>query len=283
MSISMHKRLAFGAALAAVTLLPLAAQAQRVSPLRDAPAIRKRLELRDTRLEFGPGFTTTLNQDFYHTLFATVKLGFHFNDWLSLSGFANFPVANIDTGFKDRVVGSEHPTPTPNLPREPTMSEANAALSEITLALGGQLEFTPFTGKFSFAGALFAHYDFYIFLGGGALGVKPTNASGLRSCDTPAPAADLNDPNAQVNRDRRSCAVNGFKPGGNIGVGFHTYFNEWLALNVDLRDMITHLNPAGRDVNGDGVADSADLTWTSTWMVGASLVVYLPFRASISP
>ena len=72
----------------AVTAVPLAAQAQRKSPLADAPAIRKRYELRASRLELGAGFGSTINQDFYHTLFLNLKLGFHINDWLAISGLA---------------------------------------------------------------------------------------------------------------------------------------------------------------------------------------------------
>ena len=45
-------------ALALTVSLPLAAQAQRKSPLADAPAIRKRFELRSTRLELGAGMAT---------------------------------------------------------------------------------------------------------------------------------------------------------------------------------------------------------------------------------
>ena len=41
--------------------LPLAAQAQRKSPLEDAPAVRKRYELRSFRLEAGAGYGTTIN------------------------------------------------------------------------------------------------------------------------------------------------------------------------------------------------------------------------------
>ena len=50
-----HRRLALVASPIAallITLVPLAAQAQRKSPLEDAPAIRKRVELRgDDRLD----------------------------------------------------------------------------------------------------------------------------------------------------------------------------------------------------------------------------------------
>jgi hypothetical protein len=42
----MQKRLAFLVVALSVFALPLAAQAQHKSPLADAPAIRKRLELR---------------------------------------------------------------------------------------------------------------------------------------------------------------------------------------------------------------------------------------------
>ena len=100
-----ENRLAFLVALS-VCAFPLAAQAQHKSPLADAPAIRKRLELRSTRFELGVGGATTINQDFYHSVFINVKLGFHITDWLSLAVFGGFAVANIDTGFQDSVVGS---------------------------------------------------------------------------------------------------------------------------------------------------------------------------------
>src|ERR1022692_2103559 len=103
-----HRRSRLSALLIAlaVTAVPLAAQAQRKSPLADAPAIRKRFELRATRLEIGAGFGTTINQDFYHTVFLNLKLGFHLTDWLAISGFAGFGVANISTAFQTDLVNS---------------------------------------------------------------------------------------------------------------------------------------------------------------------------------
>ena len=239
MKIWIRKRLPLLIALS-VTLVPLAAQAQRKSPLADAPAIRKRLELRDSRLEFGAGLGSTLNQDFYHTAFANVKLGFHFTDWLSLSGFADFAVANISTGFRDRVL--ETLTNSPSVSREPTSAQASAAMSQINQMFGGQLEFTPFTGKYSLFGKLFAHYDFYALAGAAALNITPTNAA-----VAPCSGAMFGD-----------CPVSGVKPGLLLGVGFHSFFNQWLALNVELRDILASINPAGRDVNGDGVANPLD-------------------------
>ena len=66
------------------------------------------------------------------------------------------------------------------------------------------------------------------------------------------------------------------------GLGLHSYFNHWMALNVELRDMLAKLNPSGRDTNGDLHATTADLTWTHTFIVSANLVFYLPSTPSIS-
>ncbi len=147
------------------------------------------------------------------------------------------------------------------------MDEANASMSKIKQILAAQLEFAPFTGKYSLFGKLFAHYDFYLFGGPGFLNVEPASA-GIPSCD---------------NNKTASCGVTGYKLGANFGVGIHSYLNQFLALNVELRDILAKINSSGRDVNGDGKANSDDLTWGSTYMVSLNLVLYLPATADISP
>jgi outer membrane beta-barrel protein len=259
-----------GVALAvalAVTAVPLLAHAQRKSPLADAPAIRKRYELRSTRLELGAGVGSTIDQDFYHTVLIDLRLGFHITDWLSIAGFAGFAAANLSTGFQDKVTGSLGTDPA-MLPREPTRQEALASMEKIKTVLAGQLEFTPFTGKYSMFGKLFAAYDVYLFVGPGLLNVEPTNSANLMPCTSTSSSF--------------SCGESGFKFGANFGVGFHSYFNQWLGLNIELRDILAQLNPSGRDVNGDQKANTADQAWNHTYMFGANLVVYLPTVASIS-
>jgi outer membrane beta-barrel protein len=264
----------------AMTAVPLAAQAQRKSPLADAPAIRKRYELRATRLELGAGLGTTLNQDFYHTMFLNLKVGFHITDWLSLSAFGGFAVANIATTFQNDLVSSLHPTDMGQPINEPLRTQATASMQKISSILGAQLEFTPFTGKYSLAGKLFANYDFYAFGGPGLINVAPTDASSLTDCGSimQLPPTASGGPGGPF-----SCKVSGAKFGANFGVGLHSYFNEWMALNVELRDILAQLNPSGRDNNGDGVANANDLTWSHTFMVTANIVFYLPSTASISP
>jgi outer membrane beta-barrel protein len=263
---SLARRLSLIVALA-VTALPLAAQAQRKSPLADAPAIRKRYELRKTRFEIGVGGASTINQDFYHTFFVGAKAAFHFTDWLSLAAFGDFAVANAATGFQGSVTDALGDAPP--IDREPTPAEAKASMQKITNILGAQLEFTPFTGKYSLFGKLFASYDFYGFAGGAVISVKPTDES-LPAC--------------QDGKDLSvfSCKVSGMKPGGTLGVGFHSYFTNYFALNVELRDVIAKLNPSGRDVDGVGGANNSDLTWTHTLVVGANLQFFFPTAPGVS-
>ena len=257
----------------AVTVVPLAAQAQRKSPLADAPAIRKRYELRASRLELGAGFGSTINQDFYHTLFLNLKLGFHVNDWFAVSLFGGFGVANVGTTFRSDLLGTLNNTP--QAPFEPTKTDAENSMQKINSILGAQLEFTPFTGKYSLAGWLFANYDFYGFAGAGAINVSPAS-SGI------APCASSNSGDSTKSGSAYFCGVSGYKIAATYGLGLHSYFNHWMALNVELRDMLAKLNPSGRDTNGDLHATTADLSWTHTFIVAANLVFYLPSTPSIS-
>lgn len=252
---------------------PFAAQAQRKSPLADAPAIRKRFELRSARGELGVGAGSTVNQDFYHTVMVNIKGSVHIVDWLSVGGFFNIGAAQVATGFQDKLVGSLNDPTGSNVLREPTPTQAKAGLQQIPWVAGLQLEFTPFTGKFSLFGKLFSNYDFYAFGGPAFINVK--TAGSVRSCDAMAP--DETDPNRYV------CGVTGTKIGPQFGVGFHSFFGQAVALAVELRDVMAQLNPSGRDVNGDRIANTNDLSWTHTYMVTGALVVYLPFQAKISP
>ncbi len=267
-----HQRFAAFLVAAAVTALPLVAQAQRKSPLADAPAIRKKFELRATRLEVGAGISSTINQDFYHSVFFDLRVGFHITDWLALSGFGDFAVANIETTFQSDVVNGLSSGPVQGHPAfEPTKSEAQRALQKIKGMYGVQLELVPFTGKYSLFGKLFAHYDFYVLGGLGLISVEPADA-GITACGS-----------SLISGQQFYCGTTGTKVGGTFGVGLHSYFTHWMALNVELRDILAQLNPSGRDTNGDLMATTADLTWTHTISVGAQLVFYLPTTPNISP
>jgi outer membrane beta-barrel protein len=218
------------------------------------------------------GATSTITQDFYHTYMLGGRLAFHLNDWLSIAGFGAAAVANQETGFQQRLVETLPGGAMGSVPREPTAAQAQGSMQKIKAILGAQLEFAPFTGKYSLFGKIFAHYDFYIFGGGGLLDVEATN-SGV--CAAGAVQTVGGQPLSY-------CGLSGFKPGGQAGVGLHTFFNNFVALNLELRDFVARLDPSGRDVNGDGVANSGDVSWTQTYLVTANVMFFLPTVPAIS-
>jgi outer membrane beta-barrel protein len=254
-----------GFAIAVALAAPLAAQAQeRRSPLEDAPAVRRRVELRDKRFEIGVGAGTSVGQDFYHAVMVNGRLGFHLTDWLSIAGWGAFNLTpSLKTSFHEKLMTSLPETPPAMRDRTPTRDEAVQGMNRIGEAFALQLELVPFTGKFGLFSKLFMNYDFYVFGGPGFIDFK---------ADTACAADNL-----------RSCAVTGFKVGANFGLGMHLFANDFFALNIEVRDILVRNNPAGRDENGDGVANDRDLGWDSNYLTSLNLMFFLPGRATISP
>jgi hypothetical protein len=234
---------------------------ERKSPLADAPAVRHRFELRQNRFEIGAGVMTTVGQDFYHAVLVGGKMSYHITDWLALGAMGGFNVTpNLTTSFHDELL--------PVLPeqrsgdRTPSKQDALAGMNKICQVFGAHLEIVPFTGKYSLFGKLFASYDFYAFGGPGFI-----------NCVSDGAACAMDGP---------SCPVVGMKIGANFGVGMHTFVNDYLAINLEVRDILLRNNPSGRDVNGDTKANADDMSWDSNYMVGLNFTLFLPSKARIS-
>jgi outer membrane beta-barrel protein len=254
--------------LAVLTLIPVlggvarAELPERKSPLADAPAVRHRHELRSLRFEIGPGVTTTIGQDFYHAVMVGGKASFFLSDWLALSGmFGQNLTKDMKTSFHTRLEGALQGQRMAN-DRAPSLAEAQRGMNKIGQVFAVEAELIPFSGKYSFAGKLFANYDFYAFGGPGFINFT----SDEPACTAPGP----------------SCPVTGMKIGANFGIGMRTYFNDFVTMNLEARDIIIRNNPSGRDETGDRIADGEDLSWDSNYMVGLSFTFFLPPTARIS-
>ncbi|HEY8926694.1 MAG TPA: hypothetical protein VIU64_20060, partial [Polyangia bacterium] len=162
----MMKRIALTFLLASTAPFALPsslARAEHKSPLADAPAIRKRVELRDKRFEIGVGAGSTVNETFYHGVMLNGHLAFHITDWLAIGGAGLFNATALATGFHDELTSTlKNPM---GEDRAPDASVANSGMNKPSMVLAGQIELTPFTGKFALFGGLFAHYDFYLYGG----------------------------------------------------------------------------------------------------------------------
>ncbi len=176
----MTKRIAFLLFLGLLIGLPAAARAEeeRKSPLADAPAIRKRLELRENRFEIGVGAGSTVGQSFYHAILLGPKLAFHLTDWLAISGNMGFNVSpKFKTAFHDQLTTTlTGPAPTD---RTPTLADAEAGMNHIGQIYALQAELIPFSGKWSLFSKIFMSYDFYGFAGMGAINFAADGMHGV--------------------------------------------------------------------------------------------------------
>ena len=260
---------------------------ERKSPLADAPAVRKRLELRDKRFEMGVGAMQTLNQDFYNALLVDVKVGFHLFDWLALSVSGGFNLTptwrtafnnqlnstlstscrdpkNADQTGDNQICNGKGGNPTVASDKTPTQANAAAAQNRIQWIGMAQLEIVPVTGKFSLFSRIFMNYDFYVLAGGAFVNLMKKGNVDNSYCNDVGCIYDHARP------------IVGLKPAINVGVGMHAFANHYFALNVELRDLIYKNNPAGRAITSRLDIDSKDENWTHNWLVGLNFMFFLP-------
>jgi outer membrane beta-barrel protein len=254
--------------LGGLVCLPAMARAEkeRKSPLTDAPVIRKRLELRDKRFEFGVGAGVSIGQDFYNALLLMPKLSFHFTDWISLAAVGGF---NATPGWKSSFnndINAVLPAPGGNTIKSPFAPDAQATMNHIGWAVLGQVEFIPLSGKIALLSSLFSYFDFYVLAGGGVVNLAAKDPMPSDCGGSP--------PKCQ--------AFTTTEVAGNFGIGAHAFLTHWMALNLEFRDLLYKNNASGRDVNGDGVTNTSDLEWTNNWIFSLNFQFFAPFKAKIS-
>jgi outer membrane beta-barrel protein len=271
---------------------------ERKSPLADAPAIRKRFELRDKRFELGVGLTATIGQDFYNALLLNVRLGFHITDWLgvSVSGGVVNMTPNWRSSFNDKLNGALGTScrlkdnagtlgcdglqgrPSVDTEKAPTPKNAAAAENRIGMVILPQIDIVPFTGKFSLFGKLFMNYDVYVSGGPGIVNLVKKGTVDNSYCDT------LRTDGKQTCLDDNGKPYTGMKLAYNVGVGMHAFATNFFAINVEVHDLIFQNNASGRNVvtrAGNPVTD-ADLQWTNNWLVGLNFMFFLPAQVKVS-
>ena len=258
--------------LGGIICLPAVARAEkeRKSPLTDAPVIRKRLELRDKRFEFGVGAGVSIGQDFYNALMLMPKLSYHFTDWISLAAVGGF---NVTPGWKSSFnndINGALPAPGGATIKSPYAPDAQATMNHIGWAMLGQVEFIPLSGKIALVSSLFSYFDFYVLAGGGVVNLAAKD---------PTPGSCANPNNATLPLCQ---AYTKTELTGNFGVGAHAFLSHWMALNLEFRDLLYKNNASGRDVNGDSVTDTHDLEWSNNWIFSLNLQFFAPFKAKIS-
>jgi outer membrane beta-barrel protein len=276
-----HLIIAALAGLLTIGVVTEAAAERRTNDLAKDVAVRHRRLLVKNRFEFAPLFESTINADFHHIIGAGAKLEYHFSDMLSFGGVGVYSVA-LKTKLVDRIMPTLEGTADPAT-REPSQAEFEARLNKIPFHGAVYASLTPWYGKLAAFSQAFVAFDFY-FQGGLAFAQLESDCP-MNICNdmNPGkPAMDGTPPDGNPNNDP---PLNG---GGRLGLylggGIHVFLNDFIALDLTVRDYAFTDNPSGADFDAkDQAVTSDDSRFVHHLFFGAGLSIMFPVKVKRTP
>ncbi len=215
------------------------AQTERESPLADQPPVRHRILLVRNRFEITPAFEATVNPEFRQALSFGGKLEYHISDMFSV-GVVGFYGINRDTELTSRIINTlpdGNTAPPPAGDPTPTKQEFSSHLNEMPFHGAAYIGLTPWYGKLAAFGQFFVNFDFYFQAGVSFAQLKASCADTVCSDRNPGvsdPAEGLapdNDPNNDPTLN------DGNRYGLYLGGGIHVFLNDFIALDLTVRDL----------------------------------------------
>ena len=250
---------------------------RRKNPLDDQPAVRHRLLLVKNRFELTPLFESTINADFRHILGGGAKLEYHLSDMLSLGAIGVYSTS-LDTGLVEKIVKTLETDPD-DMTREPSQGEFNAHLNDMPVHGAAFVSLTPWYGKLAAFSAAFVNFDFYFQAGVSYAQLKSSCGANLCDDANPDPASPMFDNNPNNDPPLND----GTKVGLYLGGGIHVFMNEFIALDLTVRDYAFADNPSGADFNADLAVTDDDSRFLHHLFLGAGISVMLPPGAKRTP
>ena len=252
MSITRNLLLGIAVATVAFASLPTAHAQRRTNDLSKQVAVRHRRLLVKNRLEFTPLFESSIDADYMHTVGGGVKLEYHISDMLSIGAVGVYSTS-IHTALTDKILASGLPTmPDPNNPRVPTQDQFLDHLNTMPIHGAAYVSLTPWYGKLAAFSQAFVAFDFY-FQAGVAFAQLDSNCPTDTVCTDKHPGSPdpstMQPPDLNPNNDPP--LNDGTKIGLYLGGGIHVFLNDFLALDLTVRDYAFSDNPSGADLNAD--------------------------------
>jgi len=215
------------AAVFTLSLVPDTAEAQRVRAKFDdkVHVVQPKPVLQKGRFELAPRFGGSINDDIYQSFRLGATANFHISESFYVGGLFDW------YNFGDALGG-----PTNTFESLNTETGASTDTARINYTGGLEVGFVPFWGKFSFFNSALIFYDFAVSAGGlwvDAESIAVGSASG--------------------------------KPGGTIALTGRLFLNKWIALNLEVRDVIFLQD----------LINASD-SFTNVVSVGAGFSFYLP-------
>ena len=285
-------------AMAAVLAVSASAYAERrQSGLAADLAVRHRRLLVKNRLEFTPLFESTINADFRHILGGGAKVEYHLGDMFSI-GIIGVASTSLDTKLVDKIVPTlmtqaqkqSMMQMTNTYIREPSQEEFTDRLNTMPFHGAAYISLTPWYGKLAAFGQAYVAFDFY-FQAGVAFAQLKSNCPTM-ICSDKFPGASHTITDAMGNPDTIPPDLNpnndpALNDGGRVGLylggGIHVFLNDFLALDMTVRDYAFTDNPSGADFNADLFVSRADNRFLHHLFFGAGVSVMLPTTVKRTP
>jgi outer membrane beta-barrel protein len=309
-------RLAAVSAVAVAMLAPATAHAKKKGPLEGEPVVRQKLELRKLRFQLTPMVAMSISQPFVHVGYAGAKAQFDFTDWIGARATFGYGVVTLDSqltkdlrggglpvgrqpGEPDPITGATCQGVAPCRNESdaanpaPLLHDFEAGLTQATWQSSVDAVFTPFSGKLGLFSAIFTEYDLYIFGGLGLIGAQKrfdqeSTTELNQIANAGDPGADGYCFDAQLNNEpNQECLLHpvsadtGVKVGGSFGAGLHVFITDWVAINMEIQDILIRNNLTGLNATIESPPrvdnDDKDLFHNVTLQLGATF--YFPFKA----
>ncbi|HEY0480160.1 MAG TPA: hypothetical protein VGD37_21715 [Kofleriaceae bacterium] len=287
--------------LAAVVVVAVSGSAhaeRRQNSLAADVAVRHRRLLVKNRFELAPLFESTINADFRHILGVGAKLEYHLGDKLSI-GLIGVGSTSLTTKLVDKIVPTFDTQDVKQMKlaalraqnpsaviREPSQDEFVDRLNTMPFHGAAYLSLTPWYGKLAAFSQAYVAFDFY-FQAGVAFAQLNSSCPSTVCSDRfpgqsrPGMGNETLPPDLDPNNDPP--LNNGGRVGLYLGGGIHVFFNDFLALDMTVRDYAFTDNPSGADFNADLFVSDADNRFLHHLFFGVGISVMLPTTVKRTP
>jgi len=282
-----NKTILLGAVLAGI-VLATAGQAhaqKRTNDLEKDVAVRHRRLLVAHRFEVTPLFESSIDADYEHTVGGGLKLEYHLSDMFSI-GVVGVASTSINTSLTNKIVATLPTMDTGMNDKTPDQTQFMDHLNSIPFHGAAYASLTPWYGKLAAFSSAFVAFDFYFQAGISFAQLDSSCPSNV--CTDTNPGGTVNGGPPFLNPKYDPPLNSGTKPGLYLGGGIHVFLNDFLALDLTVRDYAFSDNPSGADYNADlYVGNNKNLGDDNRFLhhlfFGAGLSVMLPATVKRTP
>ena len=285
----MTKKTILALALFAAASAPIVADVQeahaerRLNTLHSDKAVRHRRLLVRGRFEFAPLFESTINADFRHIVGGGAKLEYHLGDMLSI-GVVGVASTSINTGLVKKIL----PTLEQNADsatREPSETEFKDHLNSMPFHGAAYLSLTPWYGKLAAFSTAYVAFDFYFQAGVSYAQLKSNCPASV--CTDENPGVTTGTPDMPIPPDNNPNNDDPLNSGSRLGLylggGIHVFFNDFIALDLTVRDYAFTDNPSGADFNANLAVTDDDNRFLHHLFFGAGVSIMFPTTIKRTP